>query len=77
MDDVPGFDGLFVVGHVGHGASGGQVWEDNFDGVGCEDVCGFGHEVDAAENDVFDWGVCGGAFFDDGCGELGEFEGVS
>jgi len=45
--------------------------------VGCEYVCGFCHEVDAAEDDVFYWGVCGCSFFDDGGGELCEFEGVS
>ena len=74
VDDVPCFDGLVVVGHVGHGASGGEVWEDDFDGVGSEDVCGFCHEVDAAEDDVLDWGSCVGAVFDDARGELREFE---
>ncbi|CAE7760141.1 unnamed protein product [Symbiodinium sp. CCMP2592] len=77
VDEFPRFDGLLVVGHVGHGASCGEVWEDDLDGVGCEDVCGFCHEVDAAENDVGDGGVCFGAVLDDGGGELRELEGVS
>lgn len=77
VDDVPCFDGLFIVGHVGHGAAGRQVWENDFDGVGGEDVCGFCHEVDAAEDDVLDGGSCLGSFFDYRSRELCEFEGVS
>jgi hypothetical protein len=39
------------VGHVGHGAAGGEVGEDDgLVGTG-EHVGGFGHEVDAAEDD--------------------------
>lgn len=77
MDEVPCFDGLFVVGHVGHGAAGGEVWEDDFYTVWCEYVCGFCHEVDAAEEDVGDGGALLCSFFYDTCGELCEFEGVA
>ena len=45
------------VGHVGHGAAGGEVGEDDgLVGTG-EDVGGFGHEVDAAEDDGFGVGA--------------------
>ena len=41
------------VGHVGHGAAGGEVGEDDgLVGAG-EHVGGLGHEVDAAEDDGF------------------------
>ena len=77
MDEFPCFDGLVVVGHVGHGAAGREVWEDDFDGVWGEDVGGFCHEVDAAEDDVGNWGFGLRSFFDDAGGELCEFEGVA
>lgn len=65
LELVPAVDGVFVVGHVSHGAAGGKVGEDDLDVVGGEDVGGFGHEVDTAENDVF-----GADFFDLLGGEL-------
>ncbi len=45
-----GFDGV-EVGHVGHAATGGHVGQDDVDFGAGEDVGGFGHEVDAAEDD--------------------------
>ena len=57
------------VGHVGHGAAGGEVGEDDsLAGTG-EHVGGFGHEVDAAEDDGFGVGT--------GEGSVGELEGVA
>ncbi len=77
MNEFPCFDGLLVVGHVGHGAAGGEVGEDDFDAIGCEYVCGFRHEVDAAENDVAYWGSGLRSFFYYRRCELCEFEGVA
>ena len=77
MDQVPRLDGLVVVGHVGHRAAGGHVGEDDLDRVGREHVGGLGHEVHAAEDDVFDGGAGLGAIFDHGGGELGELERVA
>ena len=45
--------------HVGHAATGGQVGEDDLDRIAGEDVGGFGHEMDAAEYDVFRIGLGG------------------
>lgn len=72
VDEFPGVFGVVVLGHVGHGAPGGEVGEDDAHIVGGEHVGGFGHEVDAAEDDVSD-----GSFGGDACGDLAEFEAVA
>src|SRR4051812_40608626 len=46
VDGVPGVLDVIKLGHVGHGAAGTQIWEDDVLVVGGEDVGGFGHEVD-------------------------------
>ena len=38
--------------HVGHGAAGVEIGQDDLLAVAAEDVGAFGHEVDAAEDDV-------------------------
>jgi hypothetical protein len=50
----PAFQGLIERRHVRHGAAGAHVGEDHADAVVGEDVRRFGHEVNAAEHDVFD-----------------------
>jgi hypothetical protein len=49
---------LLDVGHVGHRTPGGQVRQRHLLVVGAEDVGALGHEVNAAEHDVF--GLCAG-----------------
>ena len=46
------FQNVLGRGHVGHGAAGLHVREDRALVGGGEDVCGLGHEVHAAEDDV-------------------------
>jgi hypothetical protein len=53
LDRVPGGVDIVGVGHVGHRAAGGHVREDDPHVLRRQDVGGFGHEVDAAEDDVF------------------------
>ncbi len=62
LELLPAFEGLVEICHVGHGAAGAEVGEDDFDVGGGEDVSGFGHEMDAAENDVFDRLLLAAAF---------------
>ena len=57
-DLLPRFLDLVDVGHVGHRATGVQVGEDHPLVVAGEHVGGFGHEVDAAEDDVGRRGRC-------------------
>ena len=66
---VPGRVDIAGIGHVGHGAAGGHVGEDDGDVGRREDVGGFGHEVDAAEEDELDALLAGGV--------LGELEAVA
>lgn len=68
-DDGVGVLDVVELGHVGHGASGAEVWEEDLLVVGGEDVGGFGHEVYAAEDDVLGFGEFGGF--------AGELEGVA
>ncbi len=69
VEVFPGsFDG-FQVGHVGHGAAGGEIGEDDGLVRAGEHVRGFGHEVDAAEDDGLGLGA--------GPGSVGELEAVA
>src|SRR5690606_9505086 len=52
---------LGQAGHVGHGATGGEVGQDGDLVVRRHDVGHFRHEVHAAENDVFSTGLTGQA----------------
>ena len=52
-------DGI-EVGHVGHGAAGGEVRQDNGLVGAREHVCGLGHEMDAAEDDGLGLGASPG-----------------
>ncbi len=66
---VPAGVDVLGVGHVGHGAAGGHVGEDDLlVGLG-EDVGGLGHEVDTAEDDELGLWLLGGP--------LGQVEGVA
>ena len=69
VDGGPGVLDFVELGHVGHGAAGTEVGEDDLLVVAGEDVGGFGHEVDAAEEDIFGLGEFGGF--------AGELEGVA
>jgi hypothetical protein len=56
---LPGPFHVGQVGHVGHGATGGEVGQDgDLFGAG-EDVRHLGHEMDAAEDDVLGLGPGG------------------
>ena len=66
---VPGIFHVVHGGHVGHGAAGGDVGENDLLVGRAEDAGGLGHEVDAAEDDVAGLGA--------GCGLLGEEEGIA
>jgi hypothetical protein len=63
---LPASEDIAGLGHVGHGAAGGQVGEDDPLVVGAEDVSALGHEMDAAEDDV--------VRLRPGGGELGQLE---
>ena len=67
--DLPGVFDVLEVGHIGHGAASAQIGEDDLLVIGGEDVGGFGHEVDAAEDDVLSVGEFGGF--------AGELEGIA
>ena len=67
--DLPGLLDLVDVGHVGHGAAGGQVGQDHALVRRGQDVGGLGHEVDAAEDDELGIVAAGRL--------LGELEGVA
>ena len=60
VDDVceglPRLLDLVDVGHVGHGAAGVEVRQDDLLVVAGQDVGGFRHEVHPAEDDVFGFG---------------------
>ena len=49
---LPSLGDLVDVGHVGHGAPGVEIGEDNRLVIASQDVGRLGHEVDAAEHDV-------------------------
>ena len=76
LELFPAVEGLVEVGHVGHGAAGAEVGEDDADVVGGEDVGGFGHEVDAAEDDIFSANLVGGfaGELEAVAGEVGEID---
>src|SRR5581483_1778245 len=57
------------VRHVGHRAARAHVGQDHDLVFGGENIGGFRHEMDAAKDDIFGFGVRGG--------ELGEFEAVA
>ena len=62
-DRRPGLPGLLHgvdVGHVGHGAAGVEVGEDDLLVGAGEDVGRLGHEVHAAEDDVVGVAAVGG-----------------
>jgi hypothetical protein len=39
--------------HICHRTSSSKVGKDDFLFLTCQDICAFGHEMDAAENDEF------------------------
>ena len=69
LKDLPGLVDLGPGGHVGHGAAGGQVGQDDLLVVAGEDVGRLGHEVNAAEDHELGLGP--------GRGLLGQAEGVA
>ena len=50
---------LADVGHIGHGAAGVQVGQDNDLVLTAKNIRAFGHEMDTAENDVAAFGLSG------------------
>ena len=72
----PGFFGLIEVGHVGHGAAGAQVREDDPDGFIGKDVSALGHEMHAAEDDELGVFLLGGLAgeLEAVAGEVGEID---
>ena len=72
----PAFEGLVEVGHVGHGATGTEVGENDAHGFGGEDVGGLGHEMDAAKYDIFGTDLIGGfaGELEAVAGEVGEID---
>jgi hypothetical protein len=69
LEDLPGLVDLGPGGHLGHGAAGGQVGQDDLLVPGGQDVGRLGHEVDPAEDDELGLGP--------GRGLLGQAEGVA
>ncbi len=59
-EGLPGLLHRVDVGHVGHGAAGVEVGEDDLLVGAGEDVGRLGHEVDAAEHHVLGLGLVGG-----------------
>jgi hypothetical protein len=69
LEDLPGLVDLGEGRHVGHGAAGGQVGQDDLLVVAGQDVGRLGHEVDPAEDHELGLGP--------GRGLLGQAEGVA
>jgi len=59
---LPAGSNLEEIRHIGHGASGGEVGEDDLLVIAGQDVGGFGHEVNAAEHDELSLRVLVGVF---------------
>ena len=68
LEGIPAVFDLRDLGHVGHGAAGVEIGEDDLLSVMPENVGALGHEVDAAKEDVAGVGF--------GCG-LGEFVAIA
>ncbi len=54
---IPAVFNLVNDGHVSHGASSSEIWEDYLLVIGGQDVGTFSHEVHTAEDDVFGVGA--------------------
>ena len=69
IEILPGILNAFTVRHIGHGATSGEVRENDFNIWIGQDIGRFGHEVNAAKDDIL------AAF--DACSFLGKFETIA